>query len=49
MNCHSQIWTNAHTGYAVTLVEDGHGSYDSPDGGPTAREIAKRVSKRPVA
>jgi nicotinamidase-related amidase len=29
-------------GYNVTLVEDAHGTYDAPDGGPTAREISAR-------
>jgi nicotinamidase-related amidase len=29
-------------GYGVTLVADAHGTYDAPEGGPTAREIAAR-------
>jgi nicotinamidase-related amidase len=36
-------------GYAVTLVEDAHGTYDSPDGGPTAQEIAAREAAELLA
>jgi len=41
--CIAATCRGAHArGYTVTLVEDAHGTDDTPDGGPTAREITAR-------